>query len=125
MRGQEFTIFRILIGAAFAFSLLLIISAFMANLPNPMTGREAVIDLVMNAARVPGKCFENDIYFQKGETISAPDLEKKCGKDVSLSTGVSAVVCDSDGCFITHKIKLRVSVTCTSSFCSVYFGTSC
>ncbi len=125
MRGQEFTIFRILIGAAFALSLLLIISAFMSNLPNPMTGREAVMDLVINAARVPGKCFEHDVYFQKGETISALDLEQKCGKDVFLHSSVSAVICNSDECFVTHKIKLTVSVSCTTSSCSVYFGSSC
>lgn len=126
MKGQQFTVMKMLVGAVFAIVLLTIVYQYATSTDCPLNSFETIRDLVMQAQRAPGKCFETvSVCFNQGEIISKLGLENNLvGVTISLSSSIPNL-CTADSCTLNNKYKVPVNVQCSGSSCSVNIGDRC
>lgn len=116
-KGQEMAVFKILIGAVFAVALLAIVYSTLANISCPYSAFDEARDLVLQASRAPGKCFQREsVCFEKGTVISAASLKENLPGITSLTVGGSpAGLCSGGRCVFDKKVTLPATAKCSSS----------
>lgn len=108
MRGQAFTIMKMLLGVAFAMAMLIIVYNLPQSKPNIELSVEAIEQTAQYASRAPGKCFERErVKFIKGEAIRESAFTTPLSLETSLPAG--AVECDGEVCNIYENIEVPVS----------------
>jgi hypothetical protein len=140
MRGQAFTVFKMLIAAVFAVTLLLIVYNVVSNIPPaPITGDSMVRDLTVEAHNAPGFCFAREhVPFQKGDELSSENLKSFLSVDYFCvlessyggtfrNSDCPGCVCANCDCVAMEGLELSVSVKCpTLGKCTIYLGlTTC
>ncbi len=126
-KGQAFTVFKMLIGLAFAMALLGLIYQATSNITCPSPGFKELETLVLQASRAPDKCFERTICFDKHALIEKNYYQSSIGVSVSFhDDAFHPRICSGSSCSFPRKLSTPVSVTCSShSLCNVYLGESC
>ncbi len=126
MKGQQFTVMKMLVGAVFAMILLIIIYESAVRVDCPLNSFETIRDLVIQAARAPEKCFERTtVCFNQGEIITKSGLDNNLqGTTVTLSSSINNL-CTLGTCTFTNKYKVPVNVLCIGSSCSIDVGDKC
>lgn len=126
-KGQQFTIFKMLIGAVFAVALLVFIYATVTRIECPFTSFEITRDLVLQASKAPNNCFEREkVCFASGDIFSQAGFEQNTpGIRISF-LGARGITCSSSGCSFPDKFTMPVSVVCSSTGdCEVRVGQAC
>lgn len=127
MKGQQFTVMKMLIGAVFAMMLLLIVYDVATRSGCPLNSFEGIRDLVIQASRAPDKCFERtSICFNSGEILTKSGLDNNLGEvTVTLKSSAIPGLCTTDRCTLETKYKIPVSVECSGSSCTIDIGKRC
>ena len=114
-RGQAFTVFKMLIGLAFAMALLGLIYEATSNISCPSPAFKEVETIVLQASRAPNKCFERTICFDKNALLEKGYYSKAIGVNVdfNLPSSFSLASCGSGSCSFSKKISVPVKVTCS------------
>ena len=125
-KGQAFTVFKMLIGLAFAMALLGLIYQATSNISCPSQGFKEVETLVLQASRVPGKCFERTVCFDKNALLEEYYYNHAIGVDVNFNDDAFSPhhICSGGTCSFPRKLSTPVSVECDSS-CTIYIGKDC
>ena len=126
MRGQAFTVFKMLIGGVFAMAMLMLIYQAVGNVSCPTYAFDEILDLSVQASRMPGGCFEKRVCFDKGTILSSSAFTKNSVLN-SVSFDTSNDFCSSSSkCVLDYKVNLYVKVKCsTTSSCKVFIGDRC
>lgn len=124
MKGQAFTVFKMLIGAVFAVGLLLIVYAVVGGMNYPLSGVGETKNLLLQASRAPGLCFERSIIpFTKDEGFTDAALGFAGRLDLQSGAGIE---CGVSSCTVKNDIEVPVSAKCVAgSDCYVCFGKPC
>jgi len=131
MKGQQFTVFKFLIGVIMAIALLSIVYFVVAGFPKaPVSGFESTKDVIKGALSTPSQCLGREmVTFERGETITMaaftntfPAVTFTCrstGQGVLLGLGVSSCLLDAQ-----DTVTFPISATCSISpiRCDLYFG---
>ncbi len=122
-KGQIGTVYKLLIGAAFAMALLTIAYNYTQTISSPITGLDASKKVLESASEAPDKCFSrNPVLFQKGQLFTGSMLAEYAGIDQSVNVDYDAV----SGVFKSNKftagIESSVSAQCNSGSCTLYLG---
>jgi len=129
MKGQAFSVFKILIGAVFAVVLLSIVYYVTANNQFPSSGVLIIKTVANEANNAQELCFSRKFAdFSGGETIRTDAQYFSAIKLDCFVTKSGAFSC-SDGtsscyieCSATTKVTLPVSAKCTAGTCTVFLG---
>lgn len=126
MKGQAFTVFKMLIGAAFAAALLVIVYGSIHGIGCSSYAVDNMLTLTKQAVNMPGSCFENQICFDKGTVFKQDFFVSSLNlNSMSISSDVKHV-CQSGNCNFGFKANLPVSVSCSSGLdCQLSIGRHC
>jgi hypothetical protein len=128
-RGQEFTVFKLVIAAAFAMVMLGLIVGVTQYIEGQAFGSSAfgtTFSLLKDAINGPGSCFfrERVVFFQ-GDAFSEDSL-KRAGLeniDVNMVSTASAISCGGKSCTASEKAAVPVVATCNAyAVCQVWYG---
>lgn len=128
MKGQAYSVFKMLIGAVFALALLSIVYLIATQIGCPYSSFETVRELVLDASRAPGSCFERQsVCFEGGTVFTESAFEANLpGMDISFHPTSRGVSCTSSTCEIKDKYTIPVCVECSSfSVCKIYINEVC
>jgi len=122
MKGQAFSVFKILIGAVFAVAMLSIIYSIVSSYSSPIPGIQTISDLIKQANNAPEQCFSRPhAQFNMNDNI---DKDSFLPAIVALHSTESAVDCGSGSCKVAQTTDIPVSVKCSLSQCDIYFASS-
>lgn len=124
-RGQEFTVFELLIGSVFAAALLAIVYAIATQMQYPESSHDIIANLLEQATRSPGDCFSREqVSFTKDSIISAGEFTKFT-TTINFNCPDQRVDCDGQARFEQDAI-ISVSAQCsrTGPGCSLFFGSA-
>ena len=129
-KGQEFSVFKMLIGAGFAVVFLAVIYQAASNVGCPSPSATEIADLSKQAVNFPGKCFEKEVCFDKGDIINSDYFKKSLNlNSMSIEHVSSSSLFTCSGtteCELKHKATFPVRVICSSySDCRVTLGARC
>jgi len=126
-KGQAFTVFKMLIGAAFAMMLLVVIYQAVNNIGCSTYCVDEIKSLTLQAVNMPGSCFEKQVCFDKGAVIEGSYLKKSLNlASVSVHSPLSSIHCSSNSCEFDFKANLPVKVKCDSpTSCDITIGKKC
>ena len=129
MKGQAFSVFKILIGAVFAVVLLAIVYYVTAYNQFPPSGVLTIKTVANEANNAQELCFSRKFAdFSGGEVIRTDaqyfsDIQLDCfvAKSGAFSCTDGPSSCYSE-CSATTKVTLPVSAQCASGTCTVFLG---
>ena len=128
-KAQAFATFKILIGAVFATTLLIMVYMIVATINYPISGFESTKEVIIQAYRAPGLCFAREnVMFAEGEELTEQNLEDAVGTSVDIVKSAPNMEKISDGHYrVELDLTIPVSATCDASGdCDVYFySTDC
>ncbi len=75
MKGQSFEVFKMLIGAIFSISILIIGLVYITNLFLPINSYYQLKEGLKNAYNVPGEDIENIIFYKKGQIFQSDQFK--------------------------------------------------
>lgn len=128
-RGQEFSVFKLVIAAAFAMvmlGLILGVTQYIESQAFSSSAFGTTFSLLKDAINGPGKCFfrERIVFFQ-GDSFNEDSL-KRAGLEkisVDMVSLVSAISCDGKSCTSVEKVAVPVVAMCnTGAVCQVWYG---
>jgi len=124
LKGQAFSTFKILIGAIFAVTMLMIV--YNLVYVSPIPGVDTLKKVVKSASNAPGQCIgAESADFNGGEMIVSGmflPANANCLISKKAQACPSCTSCCSS-CSIVQKIRMPVSAKCDAGSCTVYFGT--
>jgi len=129
MKGQAFSVFKILIGAVFAVVLLSIVYYVTAYNQFPPSGVLIIKTVANEANNAQELCFSRKFAdFSGGEVMTTgaayfSDIKLDCfvPKSGAFSCSGGSSDCHSE-CSATAKVTLPVSAKCASGTCTVFLG---
>lgn len=121
MKGQQFTTFKLLIGAVIGAALLAVVMSVVTNLSYPYSGFEITYNLMQNAKTAPGQCFSIEkVIFKEDEVIAASSFKDLT---VSFHGSGSSITCSLTSCTVNMKLTIPIAIKCsTFTTCDVWFG---
>jgi hypothetical protein len=129
MKGQAFTVFKLMIGVAFAMVMLSIVYVSITQAECPSAAFIDVRDLTLQAVNFPDKCFElSGVCIAKHTEISEEGLEQNlgAGMHITLHENVGGDICSGGTCTFNIKHNIPVAVQCSSiDNCDIYFNERC
>lgn len=128
MKGQAFSVFKILLGAIFATLLLIMIYAILAGIVFPLNPAESIKNIALQASRAPGTCVAmSELQLKKGwylessaETFKPIIIRCLYSRHPEACPACSTSCCSR--CEIKMDIKIPVSSMCDDSGCAIFFG---
>lgn len=126
-KGQMATVYKLLISAAFAVTLLAIVHTYTQSIHPPITGIEATQSLLESASKTPEKCFSrNPVQFISGQYYGEDMLGKFTERGQSMKDVKNEVgkLFDSTESEIKQDFESKLSVKCDSSTCTLWIGSS-
>jgi len=129
MKGQAFSVFKILLGAVFAVVLLSIVYDVTIKNQFPSSGVLIIKTVANEANNAQELCFSRKFAdFGGGEVIRPDakyfsDIKLDCFVEKSGAFSCSGVTpsCREE-CSVTAKVTLPVSAKCTAGTCTVFLG---
>ena len=129
-RGQEFTVFKLLIAVAFAMVMLGLIIGVTQYIEGQAFGSSAfgtTFSLLKDAVNGPGKCFFRErVVFFAGDAFSEDSLRRAGlqSVDVTLESDVQAIDCaGGKACAASEKVSVPVVAMCgANAACQVWYG---
>lgn len=125
-KGQAFTVFKMMIAAAFAMALLALIYSSLSNVNCPAPAFNELKSMILDASRISGDCIVREgVCFNKGEIITNGFYENTLNINNVEFDDNNIGFCESSGdkCLFESQIILPVSVKCTShDDCTVYIA---
>ena len=109
MKGQSFEVFKMLIGAIFSISILIIGIMFISNLIFPVDSYYLLKKGLENAYLVPGKEIQDIIFYKKGETFTSDQFKLK----VAFETYVdNKIRCNDNRCVVLGDCSVLTVFKC-------------
>jgi hypothetical protein len=126
MKGQAFSVFKILIGSVFAVVLLTIVYQALSSYNSPISALDIIKNTLVQASNAPKKCFlAESVDISEGERIDKNSFSPIIVKSLAKASNVPAT-CAGTGCTFNSKIKIPVTALCDLDGCKIYFGyTTC
>lgn len=112
MKGQSFEVFKMLLGAVFSISLLLIGMMYISNMVFPVDSYYLIKKGLENAYSAPGQEFKETIFFQKGQ-IFTQDIFK--GGSLEYISKVSKISCNGGRCTVLSDCSILTKFWCSKS----------
>ena len=126
-KGQQFTVFKMMIAAAFAMALLVLVYQFIYSVSCPTDAVLEIKNLLIQASNTPEKCYAREqLCFDKGTilqssfyTSSIPGISSVHLEDNNLG------ICSTNECNFNSQLTIPISVKCiSSSSCDVFLASS-
>ncbi len=126
-RGQAGTVFKMMVGAAFAVAFLVVILHSSEKIKCPTYCATDIKELTVQALNMPGSCFEKTVCFDKGAVLNEAYFKKALDLNYfKINSNLNTLHCSFGSCQFDFKANLPVSVKCSStSSCTATIGKTC
>ena len=126
-KGQAFTVFKMMIAAAFAMGLLVLVFNALDNIGCPTPAVNEIENLILQASRTPSDCYERqNICFDEGAILNEDFYKSSLSLNAVTFDSGTLGFCSGGLCDFEYQVTLSVSVNCISSkACTVYIGKLC
>ncbi len=112
MKGQSFEVFKMLIGAIFSISILLIGMMYITNINLPVNTYYLLKKGLESAYNAPGKEIENTIFYKKGQIFEPSQFKIK---NLEFESHTSKINCENNRCVVVSDISVLTKFWCSPS----------
>ena len=119
MKGQSFEVFKMLIGAIFSISILIIGIMYIRNIVFPVDSYYLLKKGLENAYNVPGISIENIIFYERGQRFSSDQFKI----NVFFESNVEGKIkCSDNKCAVLGDCSILTKFYCSSkNSCRIIF----